>query len=61
MQRRLNAAGFVLLLASTGYLREREISELDALLKHGIDGIMLIGRDHDPVVYPRLATKRVPT
>lgn len=60
LQRRLNRSGFVLLLASTEYVRERELSELDALLERGVDGIMLIGRDHDPAVYERLSAKRVP-
>ena len=60
LQRRLNAAGFVLLLASTEYVRERELTELDALIERGVDGIMLIGRDHDPAVYERLTAKHVP-
>jgi LacI family transcriptional regulator len=60
LRRRLNTAGFVLLLASTEYVRERELAELDALLERGVDGIVLVGRDHDPAVYERLMAKRVP-
>lgn len=60
LQRRLNAAGFVLLLASTEYVRERELVELDALIARGVDGLMLIGADHDPALYARLTSKNVP-
>jgi LacI family transcriptional regulator len=60
LQRRLNAAGFVLLLASTEYVRERELTELDALIERGVDGIMLIGANHDPALYARLAAKGMP-
>ncbi len=60
LQRRLNAAGFVLLLASTEYVRDRELAELDALIERGVDGIMLIGADHEAALYERLAAKRVP-
>src|SRR5579885_3331991 len=53
-------AGYVLLLASTEYDRARERSEVAALLERGVDGVMLVGGDHDPAVYRLLAGKRVP-
>ncbi|HZS84948.1 MAG TPA: LacI family DNA-binding transcriptional regulator [Stellaceae bacterium] len=60
LQRRLDGAGYVLLLASTEYDRARERSEVAALLERGVDGVMLVGGDHDPAVYRLLAGKRVP-
>lgn len=60
LQRRLDSAGYVLLLASTEYDRVAEESEVTALLERGVDGIMLIGGDHDQKVYRLLAAKRVP-
>jgi len=60
LQRRLDGAGYVLLLASTEYDRLREGSEVAALLERGVDGLMLVGGDHDPALYRLLAAKRVP-
>jgi LacI family transcriptional regulator len=60
LQRRLNAAGYVLLLASTEYERARETAEAQALLERGVDGLMLVGAAHEPAVYRALESKRVP-
>jgi LacI family transcriptional regulator len=60
LQRRLNAAGYVLLLATTEYERGREKTELQALLERGVDGIMLVGGDHDPALYTHLGAKGLP-
>jgi LacI family transcriptional regulator len=45
-QRRLDAAGYSLLVASAGYDAAREARELRTLLERGVDGVMLIGAEH---------------
>jgi LacI family transcriptional regulator len=60
LQQHLHMLGFTLLLASSEYDPERELDELHALLEHGVDGIMLVGEDHDPRLYNLLEAKRIP-
>lgn len=60
LQRRLDAAGYVLLLATTEYDPARETAEVQALLERGVDGILLVGGERDPAIYARLAARRVP-
>jgi LacI family transcriptional regulator len=60
LQRRLNAAGYMLLLASTEYERGREVAEAQALLERGVDALMLVGAAHAPEVYRLLETKGLP-
>lgn len=59
-QDRLFESGFILLLASSDYDTSRERREVQALVEHGIDGLLLIGESHDPHVYHLLQSKRVP-
>jgi LacI family transcriptional regulator len=60
LQAKLNLAGFVLLLASSEYDRDREVEEVNALLKRGIDALMLVGGEHDPAVYTRIEARKIP-
>ncbi len=60
LQRRINVDGFVLLVATSEYDAQREADEVSALLERGVDGIMLVGREHDRRVYERLRAQRVP-
>jgi LacI family transcriptional regulator len=60
LQRRLDAGGYVLLLATTEYDRVREIAEAEALLERGVDGLMLVGAAHDPALWTRLARHAIP-
>ena len=60
LQDHLFEAGFTLLLASSDYSEQRELREVHALLAHGIDGLVLVGRDHHPSVLARLAQTHVP-
>ena len=60
MQDRLFESGFALFLASSDYDFERERREVQALVIHGVDGIMLVGETHDPSVYRLLHRKGMP-
>lgn len=60
LQRRLNAAGYTLLLGSTNYDPEEEVRQVRALLAHGIAGLMLVGGRHRPEVYDLLSSRGVP-
>lgn len=62
LQQRLDAHGFVLLVASAGYDAARETREVRLLLERGIDGLMLVGAEHPPAVWSLLARRapRVP-
>ena len=60
LQSRINQAGYVLLVATSEYDLARESEEVRALLERGIDGLMLVGADHELSVYARLQLKGVP-
>jgi LacI family transcriptional regulator len=60
LQRRLDTAGYVLLLATTEYDQRREAAEAEALLERGVDGLMLVGAAHDPVLWDRLVRRALP-
>ena len=60
LQRRLNTAGYTLLLASSNYDAQEEIRQVRALLAHGVAGMMLVGASHSNEVYKLLAAKDVP-
>lgn len=60
LQSRLNDHGYTLLLASTHYDAEREVSELQTLIEHGVDAIVLVGEKHHPGVLRLLESKRIP-
>ena len=50
----------MLLVATSEYDARREADEVAVLLERGVDGIVLVGRDHDRRVYDTLAARRVP-
>jgi len=54
LQQRLEQAGYTLLLANSGYDLEAELREATALLTHGVDGLVLVGDQHDPRLIPTL-------
>lgn len=60
LQRRLAASGFTLLLASSEYDPAQELEQVRTLLARGTDALFLIGQDHDPEVFARLARRGVP-
>ena len=60
VQARLFESGLTLLLASSDYDHAREHREVQSLVEHGIDGLILVGESHDPSVYRMLEMKRIP-
>ena len=47
-QRRVEERGYILLLTSSEYDEEREWQRGRALVERGVDGLMLVGAQHDP-------------
>jgi LacI family transcriptional regulator len=60
LQSSLKSAGYTLLLASSNYEASAEFNEVRLLLSRGIDGLMLVGGDHDPRLLPLIAQHGVP-
>lgn len=60
LQKRLSRAGYRLLLASSNYLVAQEAEEVRALVLGGVDGLALVGTDHDPGVYQLLQNRNIP-
>lgn len=60
MQSRLAMDGFTLLLGSHEYDLAAEVPVIAALIERGVDGIVLVGTDHDPGVYRLLDQAGVP-
>jgi len=60
LARELAAAGFTLLLATHEYDPGGELEATRALLERGVDGLVLIGMDHDPALFDLIARSGVP-
>jgi len=60
LQQRLNAFGYQLIIASHEYDREREVSSVRNLIERGVEGICLVGTDHDPAVFDLLQVSQRP-
>lgn len=60
LQQRLHPEGYQLLLASSAYSLAREHTEVRALLERGIDGLLLVGRAHDPGTLALLRSRGLP-
>ena len=56
----LQAKGFMLLIASSGYDPDAEAHALRTLVARGADGVLLIGFDRDDSVYDFLDTQAIP-
>ncbi len=56
----LAAAGYTLLLATHEYDPVAEIAATRALLERGVDGVVLIGMDHDPALFELVGRANVP-
>lgn len=59
-QLRIEESGYVLLLTSSEYDPEREIVRCRALLERGVDGLMLVGAEHDERLFKLIAASGVP-
>lgn len=60
LERRLEQAGYVLLVACHEFNLEAETRALDAFLSRGVDGVVLVGREHAPATLARLHASAVP-
>ena len=56
----LASRGYTLLLATHEYEPAAELAAARALLERGVDGLVLVGMDHDPDLYRMLAQSGVP-
>lgn len=56
----LAGAGYTLLLATHEYDPQAEIEATRALLERGVDGLVLIGMDHDPALFDMISRAGVP-
>jgi LacI family transcriptional regulator len=59
-QREIGASGYTLLLTSSNYDAETELREARNLLSRGIDGMLLVGSDHQPALVDLLERYSVP-
>ena len=48
LQAALVARGYSLLIATSNYEEATELDAVRAMLKHGVDGVVLVGLQHDP-------------
>ncbi len=60
MQAELRAAGYTLLLSITGYDRQQEATEVTAMIQRGVDGIVLIGGQHDARLIALMKARALP-
>jgi LacI family transcriptional regulator len=60
MQKRLAHDGYTLLLGSHEYDLGTEARVVSALVERGVDGLVLVGADHDPAVYAVLDKAGLP-
>lgn len=60
VQEVLQAEGYMLLVASTGYDPEAEADAIRTLAARGADALLLIGMDRDESTYEFLATQSIP-
>lgn len=60
LQRRLDEAGYVLLLASHEFDASIEARVTRALIERGVDGLVLLGTTHHPDIYRMIAAHALP-
>jgi len=60
LQLRLAEDGYTLLLASHEYDLGAEVRMVQAFIERGVDGMLLVGLDHDPAVHRLLAQAGIP-
>ncbi len=60
IERRLEEAGYALLIATSDYSLERELRQVRILLERGVDGVILVGRYHRPELARMLQERAIP-
>jgi len=56
----LGSTGYTLLLAASGYDAAQEVKHVTTMIERGVDGILLVGKDHDAKTFELLERRRVP-
>jgi LacI family transcriptional regulator len=59
-QEELAKAGVILLVASSGYDAENELKQIQSLLSHGADGLLLIGSERPQATLDFLQMRNIP-
>jgi len=57
---KLDDGGHSLILATSGYDAAQEIRHVQNLVERGIDGLLLVGKTHDPAIFSLLNRRAVP-
>lgn len=60
LQQRLNNRNYQLLIASHEYDRRRELVSVRNFIDRGVEGVLLVGTDHDPAVFEALRLAQRP-
>ena len=60
LEGRLAAAGYTLVVAASGFDPDRERRQVESLLTHRIDALVLVGAARDPAVYALLESQGLP-
>lgn len=60
IQAELRAAGYTLLLSIAGYDQDQEATEVTAMIRRGVDGIVLIGGQHDAQLIALMKARALP-
>lgn len=60
LQRRLQEEGYTLVVSASDYDPATEQRQLSNLVSNGVDGLVLIGRQHEPEIFALLDRKDIP-
>ncbi|WP_223457477.1 MULTISPECIES: LacI family DNA-binding transcriptional regulator [unclassified Pseudomonas] len=60
LQQRLNELGYHLIISSHEYDQERELINVRNMIERGVEGLLLVGTEHSPVVYDALDASHCP-
>ena len=60
MQDRLHQLGYTLLLASAQYDMGKELECARVLVEHKVEGLVMVGEDHDSAMYRLIETNAIP-
>lgn len=60
LQERLHSAGYTLIVASSNYSLQQEHEQVETLIARGVDGIFLVGLEHDARLFKRLERTGIP-
>lgn len=60
LQKTLWKTGYQLLIASHEYDRKREVKAVQTMVERGVDGVILVGTDHDDAIFEILTRRQIP-